>query len=245
MNLIIDIGNTRAKLAVFEKNEIIDKLICLKEEIQVHKNHLLKKYPQIRNGIIASVAGSLKESEKYLNGLDGKTILLSPDTPLPFTNSYGSPKTLGLDRIALASAAVAGFPGKNVLVIDAGTCITYDLVTEKGAYLGGAISPGYNLRFRAMNNFTAHLPLLEANAEIPAPIGQNTEQSLRLGVNAGIQFEIEGFIRHFEHLHTDLTVVLTGGDRKILSECLKNTIFVAENFLTFGLNHILEFNRND
>lgn len=244
MNLIIDIGNSRAKLAVYQKGKIVESLICPKEGLIAQQKKIRSIYPNIENAILANVAEPNQGFEGALSGLKGKQIILSADTKLPFTNLYHSPKTLGLDRIALAAAAVAQFENKNTLIIDAGTCVTYDIVTHKKEYLGGAISPGLNMRFRALNNFTANLPLLrtEKISEL-VNIGQSTTESLEIGVMHGLTYEIDGFIDQFKQAYNDLTIILTGGDCEILSKSIKNSIFVAKNFLLDGLNHILEFNK--
>lgn len=244
MNLIIDIGNTRAKLAVYKKNKFLKTVICPKEELIQAQEHLREEFPDIKDGILANVAEPKNSYVGWISGLDGKTIELSAKTPVPFYNKYETPETLGLDRIALAAAAVSLYPDKNVLVIDAGTCVTYDIITAKKEYLGGAISPGLNMRFRAINNFTANLPLLRASSKEIPHIGQNTIQSLHLGTTQGLIYEIEGFLQQYKEIYPDLTVILTGGDAEILSKRLKNSIFVAKNFLSTGLNCILEFNKH-
>lgn len=244
MNLIIDIGNTRAKLAVFQENEIVKTVVCLKEDLVFAQKFLRDEFPKIKHGILANVAEPKNSFVGSLSGLAGTTIELSAVTPIPFINEYETPETLGLDRIALAAAAVSNYPNQNVLVIDAGTCITYDLITEDKIYLGGAISPGLNMRFRAINNFTANLPLLKASSEEIDQIGKTTIQSLHLGVTQGLIHEIEGFREDYTQMFEHLTVILTGGDAEILSKSLKNTIFVAKNFLSTGLNSILEYNKN-
>jgi len=245
MNLIIDIGNTRAKLAVFDQDRLIQSVVCFKENLDGHQKALRREFPKIDSGILANVATPEDGYESALSGLSGTTINLSDRTKVPFRNAYTSPKTLGLDRIALAAAAVSNYPQKNVLVIDAGTCVTYDLVTASKTYLGGAISPGLNMRFRALNNFTANLPLLRADDEKEIrSMGKNTIESLELGVIQGLIYEIDGFIYRFKEKYPDLTLILTGGDYEILSKRLKNTIFAHKNFLLTGLNSILEFNKH-
>lgn len=221
MNLIIDIGNTRAKLAVFKNNQLLKTAVCHKEELKKTEEALLNEFPLIADGIIANVASPEETYKKVFATLQGLQINLSSKTPVPFINSYHSQDTLGLDRIALAAAAVTQFPGKDTLVIDTGTCITYDIITANNNYLGGAISPGVNMRYRSLNNFTANLPLLRAKHTTLKKIGQTTKEGLRLGVMQGTIFEIEGFIAHFEKDFPNLTTVLTGGDAKILSKSLK------------------------
>ena len=169
------------------------------------------------------------------------TLILNSETKLPFKNLYKTPKTLGVDRIALVCASVEQFPDKNVLIIDAGTCITYDFINTKNEYLGGAISPGIRLRYQSLHNLTANLPLLET--EMPEnSIGNSTASSIHSGVVFGILKEIDGVIEDYQEKYSDLTVILTGGDAYFLSKQLKNSIFANSNFLLEGLNFILEYN---
>ncbi len=244
MNLIIDIGNTRVKLAVFKEKKIKKAVVCPKEELIQAQEHLREEFPEISDGILANVAEPKNSYVGWVSGLGGKTIELSAKTPVPFINKYETPESLGLDRIALAAAAVSLYPNENVLVIDAGTCVTYDIITKNNEYLGGAISPGLNMRFRAINNFTANLPLLRASSKEIPDVGQNTIQSLHLGITQGLIYEIQGFLTQYRQTYSDLTVILTGGDAEILSKRLKNSIFVAKNFLSTGLNCILEYNKH-
>ena len=170
-------------------------------------------------------------------------IFISSFTRVPFVNLYKTPKTLGVDRIALVAAAVSQFPYKNVLIVDAGSCITFDFVTAKKEYLGGAISPGIQMRFHALNHFTANLPLL-VKEEASSFIGSSTKESINSGVVNGILQEIEGVISQYKNKYLDLTVVLTGGDTNFLSKQLKSSIFANQNFLLQGLNYLLKFNRD-
>ena len=164
-------------------------------------------------------------------------------TNLPFKNLYSTPKTLGIDRIALVCASVGEFPDNNVLIIDAGTCITYDFINSKNEYLGGAISPGVRMRYKAMHNQTANLPLL--TTEVPKQIiGDSTANSMHSGVVNGVLNEIDGTISQYKEKYQDLTVILTGGDAKMLSKQLKSSIFANSNFLLEGLNFILQFNQH-
>jgi len=169
--------------------------------------------------------------------------VVSSASKVPFKNTYKTPKTLGVDRIALVAAAVVKFPKKHVLVIDAGTCITYDFVTKEAAYLGGAISPGIKMRYQSLHAFTENLPLLDV-FESNNFIGTSTEESIISGVLTGVQKEINGFIEDYQQEYLDLTVVLTGGDTNFLSKQLKSSIFANQNFLLQGLNEILKFNQH-
>ena len=167
--------------------------------------------------------------------------VLSSATNVPFVNLYKTPTTLGVDRIALVVGAVNEFPKKNTLIIDAGTCITFDFVNSKSEYLGGAISPGIKMRFDSLNHFTANLPLLEKE-EVNDFIGKNTKESINAGVVNGVIQEIDGVINQYKKKYLDLTVVLTGGDTNFLAKQLKSSIFANQNFLLQGLNTILIFN---
>ena len=169
--------------------------------------------------------------------------VVSPATKVPFKNLYKTPHTLGVDRIALVSGGIKKYPNKNVLLIDAGTCITFDFVNSKSEYLGGAISPGITMRYKALHNFTANLPLLEKN-ELKNFIGKSTNESINSGVVNGVIKELDGVILEYKEKYGNLTVVLTGGDTNFLSKQLKSSIFANQNFLLKGLNEILIFNKN-
>lgn len=156
---------------------------------------------------------------------------------VPFFNNYGSPRSLGVDRIALAAAAAVNYPKKNVLVIDAGTCITFEFKNANDEYLGGAIAPGIQMRFKALHDYTAKLPLVSL-ASVEDFIGNNTETSILSGVVNNVVQEIDGVINQYLARFEDLTVILTGGDTLFLAERVKNTIFANPNFLLEGLNAI-------
>jgi type III pantothenate kinase len=239
MNLVIDIGNTNGKVAVFENDILIEKNIFKKKDLFKVLKEIKKKF-QIRNTILSTVVKftekEVEETKKLFPFLE-----LSSTTKVPFKNLYKTPNTLGLDRIALISNAAKQYPNKNVLVIDAGSCITYDFVNDKLEYLGGSISPGITMRFKAMHHFTSKLPLLEKN-NIDNFLGKSTQESMQTGVVYGVLNEIEGFINTYQKKYEHLTVVLTGGDTKFLSKQLKSSIFANQNFLLEGLNNILIFN---
>ncbi len=242
MNLIIDVGNTNVKLAVFQDNEIIFRDTEKQESLEESVLNLLEEFKSIKKVIISSVGQLKKEDIKFLEQkLD--VLMLDSKTPVPYTNKYKSPKTLGVDRIALVSASVDQFPEQNVLIIDAGTCITYDFITNKNIYLGGAISPGIGIRYQSLNNLTANLPLLKAKSP-KGIIGNSTKESIHSGVINGVLKEIDGIVQEYAKNYKDLTVILTGGDADFLSKRLKSSIFANSNFLLEGLNFILEFNSN-
>ncbi len=243
MNLIIDVGNTYVKLAVFKAGRIKRKDVITLKDLIEHVAFLDKTYKSITKVIIASVGKLKKKDVNYIVKHYKNVLWLDSDTKLPFKNLYSTPKTLGIDRIALVSASVNQFPKKNALIIDAGTCITYDFITDNNMYLGGAIAPGIRMRYKSLNNLTANLPLLET--EIPNSItGNSTNASIHSGVVNGVLKEIEGVIKQYEEKYSDLTVILTGGDANFLSKQLKSSIFANSNFLLEGLNYILQFNSN-
>ncbi|TYB79187.1 type III pantothenate kinase [Bizionia myxarmorum] len=243
MNLIIDVGNTLAKLAVFQNDELIDKVQSVLDDFEINFEILLKKYPKIDKGILSSV-GLLNNKQLQLVQKSLNVLILNGETSLPFINNYKTPQTLGVDRIALVSAAVKNFPTQNILIIDVGTCVTYDFLSEANHYLGGAISPGLRLRYTALNNLTANLPLL--TKEMPETItGDTTKSAIHSGIVNGILFEIDGVIETYQNKYSNLTVILTGGDANFLSKQLKSSIFAHSNFLLEGLNHILQYNSNE
>ena len=239
MNLIIDIGNTRGKAAVFELDTVVELFLFDKENIIQKIQEILSKYT-ISQSIISAVANLSEEKiEKLKCFID--VLELNHQTNLPFENKYATPKTLGVDRIALVSGAVQKYPGTNVLVIDAGTCITYDIVTNDKQYLGGAISPGLEMRYKALHHFTAKLPDLKKES-LENYIGNTTNTSIHSGVINGVIQEIDGVIEQYQKDYPNLTIVLTGGDTNFLAKKLKNSIFASPNFLLEGLQEILRFN---
>ncbi|HEY5689274.1 MAG TPA: type III pantothenate kinase, partial [Yeosuana sp.] len=190
MNLVIDIGNSLVKLAVFEDTKIIYKKAVQLDFILKHVDLLRKEFKTINKTIISSV-GRLKNSDITYLKKNFDLVELNNTTKLPFKNCYETPNTLGMDRVALVSAAIQQYPSSNVLIIDAGTCITYDFVSDKNEYLGGAISPGIRMRYQSLNNLTAKLPLLETE-EPRNIIGSSTNNSIHSGVVFGVLKEIEG-----------------------------------------------------
>ncbi|MHB0754380.1 type III pantothenate kinase [Polaribacter sp. M15] len=242
MNLIIDVGNTRVKVAVFEQDIIVELQIFDKKRILSEVKKISKKY-HITDAIISSVASiSLKDIKKIEEIVP--LTLVSSTIKTPFQNLYSTPKTLGVDRIALVFGAIIKYPKQNILIIDAGTCITFDFINKQKEYLGGAISPGIEMRYKSLHQLTAKLPLLEK--KIPDNfIGNSTKESINSGVVNGVIHEIDGFIYQYKEKYLDLTVVLTGGDANFLSKQLKSSIFANQNFLLEGLNKILIFNKNE
>lgn len=239
MNLIIDIGNTSTKLAVFEKDNLKEIFYDSNQSLD-SINKILKKY-RIEKSIVSSVINDKEEIKKQIFNLPGKVLTLTHTTPIPIKNSYKTPATLGLDRIAAVVGASYIYPNKDILVIDAGTAITYELINAEGCYLGGNISPGIQMRFKALNAFTDRLPLINKDGIIPI-MGYDTETAIRSGVIKGVELEILGYIHLIKNNYPDLLVFLTGGDEFSFDTNLKSIIF-ADRFLVLkGLNRILNYN---
>ena len=239
MILTIDIGNSYIKCAVFEQNSIKEKYIF--ENLEPLKNFkkILKKFPKI-TGIAISSVGKL-ENEAYLYLKESLNFLeIDHKTPFPFKNLYETPTTLGIDRMVLSAGAVLLHPKSNKLIIDAGTCITYDFVDKNNNYHGGSISPGITLRYKSLHNYTEKLPLLEKQ-EVKSFIGKNTNDAIHTGIINGVINEIDGFIKQYLDTHEDLTIILTGGDADFLAKSLKNTIFANSNFLLESLNQLYTY----
>jgi type III pantothenate kinase len=241
MLLAIDIGNTRIKAAVFEDNTILDIIIFDKKEIVEKIEFIVEKYLEIASIVVASVGNIDKSVFPTLEKMI-PIHFISHESRFPFDNLYTTPKTLGIDRMVLATGATLQFPNQNRLVIDAGTCITYDFVDENNRYLGGAISPGIRLRYESLHQFTAKLPLL--NKAYPEyVIGNSTEESIHSGVVNGITLEIDGFIEQYKAQYAKFIIILTGGDAEFLAKRLKNTIFANSNFLLESLNQTFQYNQ--
>ena len=241
MNLIVDVGNSSVKLAVFQKSKLLESYSSSIKNFFKKFQEIKKDHPQIAFSILSSVIKDTSELEKILEK-QTKLFVLNESTKLPFKNNYASPQTLGKDRLALVAAGSLKFQNKNLLVIDAGTCITFDFKNNVNEYLGGAISPGLQMRLKALNHFTAKLPLVDLDENVPL-IGDSTQNSILSGVLNGVSAELDGIIDRYKADYKYLTVILTGGDTQILSKRVKNSIFANPNFLLEGLNYILEFNK--
>jgi type III pantothenate kinase len=247
MLLAVDIGNTRIKVAVFEGNTLLEQFHFSNTELQKELHFILNKYKNATEIVVASVGAILKEAFLEFESRV-KIHFITSNSPLPFKNKYSTPSTLGIDRMVLASGAVLKYPNQNRLVIDAGTCITYDFIDEKDNYLGGAISPGIRLRFESLHNYTAKLPLValesieEQNSTSNAIpfIGNSTLDAINSGVINGVINEIEGFISQYEAVYPKFIIILTGGDTEFLAKRLKNTIFANSNFLLESLNQTFQ-----
>lgn len=236
--LIIDFGNTLVKIAIF-KNDEIKALVTESAFDQSIVNHLVAEYPA-HHAIISSVITIPEEALEYLHHNFALTEL-SHNTPVPITNLYKTPETLGRDRLAVAVAAHQMFPDAPTLVIDAGTCITFDFTDQAGNYHGGGISPGINMRFKALHTFTQRLPLVK-HQNFDGLSGTNTEDSILSGVLNGTIAEFDGIIDAYETRYDGLKVMITGGDSKFFAKKLKSNIFAVPNLVLKGLNEILNFN---
>ncbi|MBU8891289.1 MAG: type III pantothenate kinase [Bacteroidales bacterium] len=240
MNLTIDIGNTRSKIAVFKKHEIIE-VIAEDELSQSVLQNVLLKYAEIKSAIVSTVKNIDPKIISFLKSKLDYFIELNEDTDIPIENLYKTKGTLGKDRLATIIGANNIFPGTSVLVIDMGTAITFDFINNKNQYSGGTISPGMEMRFKALNQYTGKLPLLTKNEEYRI-IADNTENAIISGVQNGIIFETDSYINTLKSKYEDLKIFLTGGDAIFFDKKLKNTIFVNLNLNFTGLNRILEYN---
>ena len=241
MQLAIDIGNTLIKTGAFNGKILVNFQHF--ESLQELKQSTLFSNHKIKSAIIASVVDDFQAIAKYIES-QCSLIIFSSTTPIPIKNTYKSLPTLGSDRIAAAIGAYSISPNINALVIDVGTCIKYNFINRNNEYIGGAISPGISMRFKALNNFTSKLPLIRFNQKITKLVGENTEESILNGVQLGSVMEIKGFILEYEKKYPGINIFLTGGDSTFLEQALKMSIF-AEPFLVLkGLNEILLYNRN-
>jgi type III pantothenate kinase len=235
MNLVIDSGNTSIKLGVFENGE-------LKE---IMSNPSVERLRETASGlsadnvIISSVSINPDELSSCFRAKN--IIILNAETRLPFKNLYKTSQTLGTDRIAAVAGAKKLYPDNHCLVIDAGTCITFDFIDKENNYLGGSISPGITLRFKALNNFTARLPLVERKDKVEL-IGNGTEEAILSGVMNGTAAELGSMIDAYKERFPDLKVIICGGDASFFESKIKQSIFAVPELVLIGLNRILEYN---
>ena len=238
MNLAIDIGNTKSNLAVFNKGEMV-MTSRVEGQFDSEVKEIFKNY-QVTRVIISGVTADYSSLTRLIDSMGVPVITLSHNTDIPFRMTYSSPETLGPDRIAGIAAAYNKFKGKNVLVIDAGTAVTYDFLSAENEYPGGNISPGLSMRFKALNKFTGRLPLVPqgSNFEI---IGRSTEEAIRAGVQLGLIFEINEYIRSFKKNYKDLKVIITGGDGRFLSDNIDYSYIFEPDLIVEGLNFLLDY----
>jgi len=235
MNLVVDSGNTRIKAGLFKDRELIKKELFLNLTelknfiITTHADHIL----------VSSVNHDPAEILSW-SASEGKKISLNSKLPLPIRIDYQTPDSLGVDRLAAVCGAQELFPDRTCLIIDAGTCINYELLDAQNIYHGGAISPGISMRFQAMHTFTARLPLVNADEKIGL-IGNTTKTCLQSGVMNGVLEEVKGIIKQYQRIYPDLTVIMCGGDYPFFENRLKPSIFVAPELVLIGLNRILRY----
>ncbi|MEN9335933.1 MAG: hypothetical protein RLZZ500_920 [Bacteroidota bacterium] len=243
MLLILDFGNTQIKAAVFEGTSLVNKYWldysdyekAFENIFSIHTNIEEIGYVSV-NSEAAIVITHLKERYAVFQ--------VERNWSYPFLNAYATPDTLGLDRMVLAAGAVMRYPRQNRLIIDAGTCITYDYISADDVYRGGAISPGMQMRYQALHQHTSKLPLLIAE-EHPKLVGNSTSASIHSGVINGLQFELEGFINSYCEEKENIIIILTGGDANFLAGHLKNTIFANPNFLLESIVLLHQYQTND
>ena len=241
MKLIIDIGNTVTKMVAFRGDEPICEIRAEGGELSGLDEFVAKH--NFSRGIVGTVRDLKPCEEEALARLQIPILRFTPDTPVPITNRYRTPETLGSDRLAAVIGASSLKPGKDLLIIDAGTCITYEVIDARGNYWGGNIAPGMQMRLRALHEFTARLPLVEAEGEVPG-MGYNTETAIRSGVLRGMKYEIEGYIKSMRSKFPNLLVFLTGGNHISFDTNIKNIIFSDKYIVPRGLNKILDYNED-
>ncbi len=244
MILTLDIGNTRIKGAVFEINTLLEAFVFNISELQIHLHNILNQYNEITDLVVSSVSDIEKQSFSSFSPYFTIHFVSHKDS-FPFENKYETPQTLGVDRMVLAAGATLLYPKQNRLVIDAGTCVTYDFIDSNNNYLGGAISPGLGLRYKALHDFTAKLPLLTIENPVSF-IGKSTSASIHSGIVNGLVYEMDGFIDEYKASYSNFIIILTGGDADFLANRLKNTIFANSNFLLESLNQTFQYKiKND
>lgn len=239
MHLVVDIGNSRTKWAVVNPTaEIVEQGVAeLSDELL---GGLVQRYP-IGRAICSSTRGAMQDAVELLQAFVSEVLPFTAATPLPIAIDYATPETLGRDRVAAAVGAARLYPQRNCLVVDFGTALTIDLLTADGVFRGGTISLGLTSRFRALEAFTARLPLCEPTDEMTL-VGRTTREAIEQGVMNGIAFELEGYIARHQLKNDNLCVIFTGGEAKYFAKRIKNTIFAEPNLVFCGLNRILEYN---
>jgi len=235
MNLIVDHGNTNIKFYLFNNDKINNFFLFSINEI----NYSLINNLDYENIIYSSVSNFDK---KLVNLFSDKNLIIFDydNLKIPIVNKYKT-KTLGKDRLANAIAANSIYFAQNVLIVDFGTAITYDLVTENNEYIGGNISPGVRTRFKALNTFTSNLPLIEPK-ETDILLADNTNDAILCGVMRGIEFEVQQYIDILDTKYKKLKIIFTGGDANLFVKKIKNTIFAEPNLVAIGLNVLLNHN---
>ncbi len=238
-NLCIDLGNTFSKIGYFENEKLIEYFPKINSETVVHFCQNID-FEQI---MICSVTKSVDELKKEFSVLNKIVKILEPTTSIPIQKNYGTPETLGADRLAAAVGATSIYPNENCLIIDAGTCIKYDFVENGDTFQGGIIAPGLRMRFKAMHHFTKKLPLIENYEPWPKLIGKSTVTAMQSGVLNGMVAEINGIIDQYAAQLTIFKIILCGGDAPLFESRLKYPTFVVPELVPIGLNRILMLNK--
>jgi len=226
-------------MVAFQGDEPVDE-VRVKDRTLSELDGFAEKHG-FRCGIVGAVRDLTSSEEEALARLQFPLLRFTTEVPVPIMNRYRTPETLGTDRLAAVVGASSLRPGKDLLIIDAGTCITYEVIDARGNYWGGNIAPGMQMRLRALHEFTARLPLVEAEGEVPG-MGYDTETAIRSGVLRGMKYEIEGYIKSMRAKFPHLEVFLTGGNRINFDTNIKNLIFTDKYIVPRGLNKILDFN---
>ena len=240
MNLIIDIGNSRAKVVVMDGDALINEYVAEGFSSSLF-DEIMASYPTISRAIIASTRGDEEATKEIVAKRLNKVVIFKPaTTPIPLENHYHTPETLGADRLAAAVGAQAMHPNCDIMIVDFGTAITIDFV-EGGAFKGGNISPGVTTRFRALADYTARLPRCYATDEV-LDYGRTTNEAIEQGVMRGVEHEIRGYTEAFLQKNGEKCIIFTGGDAKYFVKRIKNTIFADCEPVIFGLNRILNYN---
>lgn len=242
-NLTVDIGNSRIKVSVFDIDEQIFSQVF--DMLTADALAPIIDNYKVGRAIISSVTGYDYDYVTWLNEHLKTVILLSSSVKVPVKNGYGTPETLGMDRLAAVVGAAHIKPGAPLLVVDAGTAITYDYMSADSTYYGGNIAPGALLRLRSLNEHTDRLPLVDMRSHHCTEIlGQNTQDAIWNGVVRGIAYEIEGYISDLKERESNLEIFFTGGDAFFFEKYIKSSIFVVANLTAIGLNAILNYNLN-
>ncbi len=239
MNLCIDRGNTRTKTGLFQNDVLISTNVFDQFGLKEIAN-IFSEFP-VQNVILSGVVETEIVLKNYLSAHSNFFTELTHKTKLPFDNRYHTPQTLGKDRLAAIAGALWLKPSTDLLVIDAGTAITFDFVDAEGIYLGGNIAPGIEMRARALHEFTAKLPLIKPSSEFDL-LGNDTNSAINAGIIQGVIFEIDGYIQTLKIKYPELSTFLTGGSIFYFDKKLKNSIFAEKFLVLFGLNRILQYN---
>ena len=242
VKLIIDIGNSVTKMVAFQGDEPVDEIRAEMGELSGLEAFMAKH--DFRKGIVGSVRDLTEKEDLALENLNIPMLRFNSDTPVPINNRYRTPQTLGSDRLAAVVGASSLKPNTDLLIIDAGSCITYEVIDARGNYWGGNIAPGMQMRLRALHEFTARLPLVACEGEVPG-MGYNTETAIRSGVLRGMKYEIEGYIKSMRSKFPRLEVFLTGGNRINFDQDIKKLVFTDRYLVPRGLNKILDFNSKE